>query len=145
MAQMRADQDVLAHREAGEGLHDLERARDPASRQLMRRQAGDGLPKIAHDAGARPLEAGDDGKQGGLARSVRSNQRGDAASRSRQRGGVHRQQTAEAARHAIDREQRLSHARPPVLARRDKRRRAPPISPINPRGAKAIISTSTQP
>ena len=46
--QMRADQDVLAHREAGEGLHDLEGAGDAAPRQPMRRLAGDVLAAIAH-------------------------------------------------------------------------------------------------
>ena len=33
MAQMRADRDVLAHRQPGEGLHDLEGARDAAPRR----------------------------------------------------------------------------------------------------------------
>ena len=80
MAQMRADQDVFAHRQAGERLHDLEGARDAAPRQPMRRLAGDVLAGIADRAGARLEEAGDDGEQRGLAGAVRADQRGDAAS-----------------------------------------------------------------
>ena len=45
--QVRADQDVLAHRQAGKRLHDLEGARDAAPRQPMRRLAGDVLAGIA--------------------------------------------------------------------------------------------------
>ena len=39
--QMRADRDVLPHRQAGKRLHDLEGARDAAPRQQVRRHAGD--------------------------------------------------------------------------------------------------------
>jgi hypothetical protein len=46
--QMRADRDVLAHGQAGERLRDLERARDAAPRQQMRRLAGDLGALIEH-------------------------------------------------------------------------------------------------
>ena len=121
--QMGADQDVLAHREAGEGLHDLEGARDTAPREAIRRLAGDVLAAIAHHALARLEEAGDDGKQRGLAGAVGADQRGDAALRRRERDGIDRQQAAEAARDALDRQQGLSHGPPPAPTGRGAARR----------------------
>ena len=41
------DQDILAHREPGEGLHDLKSPRDAAPRQAMRRLAGYVLAAVA--------------------------------------------------------------------------------------------------
>ena len=121
MMQMRADPDVLAHRQPGEGLHDLEGAGDAAPRQPMRRLAGDVLAAIAHSAVARLEEAGDDGEQRGLAGAIGADERGDAALRRRKRHAVDRQQSAETARHVLHRQQRLSHGGPP--AQRDAFRR----------------------
>ena len=51
MAQMRADEDVVAHRQPGERLHDLEGARDAATGEPVRRLAGDILAR--HNAPGR--------------------------------------------------------------------------------------------
>ena len=46
MTQMRADQNIVAHRQAGERLHDLEGARNAAAGEPVRRLAGDILAVI---------------------------------------------------------------------------------------------------
>ena len=61
--QMRADRDVLPHRQAGERLHDLEGAGDAAPGEPMRRHAGDVGAVIDDAAFARRQEAGDDREQ----------------------------------------------------------------------------------
>ncbi len=102
MAQMRADQNVVAHRKSGEWLHDLKGTGDAAAGAPMRRLAGDVEAGVADLAGARLEKARDQGKQRGLAGAVGADQRGDPAGIGRQRSGVDRQQAAEAARHAVD-------------------------------------------
>ena len=102
MAQMRADQNIVAHRQAGERLHDLKGAGDAAPGEPVRRLAGDVVAGIANLAGARLEKARDQGKQRRLAGAVRADQRRDAAGVSRQRSGIDRQQAAKAARHAFD-------------------------------------------
>ena len=71
---MRADGDVLAHGQPGEGLHDLEGARDAALREPC---GGQPVMSLAakRTARGRRLEAGDDREQRGLAGAVRPDQR----------------------------------------------------------------------
>ena len=121
MAQMRADQDVLAHRQAGEGLHDLEGAGDAAPREPMRRLAGDVL---AGDSG--PLPSLALRKPEMMANSVvLPAPFGPISAVMRpfgrdERRGIHRQQAAEAARDALDRraEAQPWPASAPMLERR---------------------------
>ena len=111
---MRPDCDVLPHAEARERLHDLERAGDAAAGEPVRRHADD-IGAIVDDATcARRQEAGDDREQRGLAGAVRPDQRGDAPGRSGERGLIDGEQTAEALRHLLDPQQRLSHGRAPT-------------------------------
>src|SRR5208282_3834583 len=63
MAQMRADENVVAHRQPGERLHDLEGSRDAAPGKPVRRLAGDVLAAIADTAGAWLEETGNDSKE----------------------------------------------------------------------------------
>ena len=125
MAQMRADQNVVAHRQPGERLHDLEGARDAAPRKPVRRLAGDVVAAIADAAGAGLEEPGDDGEQRGFAGAIRTDQSGDAGGRRRQRCGIDGQQPTKAARHALDGKQRLSHGPPPAPAIAAARSAAP--------------------
>ena len=74
VTQIRADQNVVAHRNAAERLHDLEGPGDAAPRQAMRRLAGHVLAAIADTPGARLEESGDDGKERGLAGAVGADQ-----------------------------------------------------------------------
>jgi hypothetical protein len=109
---MRAHQDVLAHRQADERLHDLEGARDAEARQLMRRLARYFLARIADRPFAGAYETGDDRKESRLARAVRPDQCGDAVRRCRQRCAVDGLQPAEPAAYVVDCEQRLNHEAP---------------------------------
>src|SRR5215208_3156178 len=99
---MRADGNVLPHRQAGKWLHDLEGAGDAAPGEAVRRRACDVLAGIDDAAVARRQEAGDDREQGGLAGSVRTDQRGDASGESGERSLVHGEQTAEAFGDVLD-------------------------------------------
>ena len=87
--QIGAHQDIVAHRQTGEGLHDLERAGDAVPRQPVRRHAGDVRPAVANGAFARLEESGDDGEKRGLAGAVGPDQAGNTALRRRQRRRVH--------------------------------------------------------
>ena len=90
----------------------------------MRRLAGDILAAITHPARARFEKTGNHGKQRGLAGAVGADQRGDPRGRRRQRSAIHRQQSAEAARNALDGKQRLSQAASPAGERGGMKRRA---------------------
>src|SRR6202030_2150407 len=107
--EMRADGDILPHGQPRKRLHDLEGPRQAAARELVRRRAGNIRAVIDDDARRRPLETRDDREQRGLASAVRTDQRGDAAGLGRERDLIERQKTAEALRHPIELEQRLSH------------------------------------
>src|SRR5512141_999864 len=107
MVQMGADQDVFTHRQAGKRLHDLKSAGDAAAREAMWRLAGDVLAGVTDVSFARLEEAGDDGKERGLAGAVGADQRSNTSFAGRERGGVHRHQTSETAGHAVDHEKRL--------------------------------------
>ena len=84
MVQMRADQDVFPHGQAGKRLHDLECPRDTPPRQPERRFASNDLAGISDIASAWFEEAGDDGEQRGLAGAVRPDQRRDPSFLSRE-------------------------------------------------------------
>ena len=142
VVQMRADQDIVAHRQAGKRLHDLEGAGDAAPRQPMRRLAGDVFAGIADRAFARREEAGDDGKQRGLAGAIRADQRGDAAGFGAASEAAltasrppKRRDTRSTTRSgsAMDRPPRSAAA---AGARRRNRVRACARPPISPRGKK---------
>ncbi len=110
-----ADEDVVAHGQSAEGLHDLECPRDAAPRETMRRFAGYDLAGIADIAVARFEESGDDRKECCLAGAIRSDQRRDASLLGRERRSIDRQQAAEAARDAVDDEKRISHGLASVM------------------------------
>jgi hypothetical protein len=111
---MRADGNVLTHRQAGEWLHDLESAGDAAAGEAIRRCVGDVVAGVDDAAVARRQEAGDDREQGGLAGPVRTDQSGDAPRQSDERSPVQGEQTAEALGDILDLEQWLSHGRAPL-------------------------------
>src|SRR6185437_5840916 len=67
-----SDHDVLEHGHAGEGLRNLERARQPLAAAPLRRQRGDVLAVEQHAAAVRPHRAGGDAEQRGLAGAVRT-------------------------------------------------------------------------
>jgi hypothetical protein len=81
VVKMGTDQNVLAHRQADKGLHDLEGSRDAASCEAMRRLAGNVLAGVADGAAARLDESGDDRKERGLAGTVGTDERGDMSFR----------------------------------------------------------------
>ena len=83
VTQMCADQNIVAHGQPGERLHDLERAGDAAPGKPVRRLAGDVVAGVVDAAGAGFEEPGDDGEQGGFAGTVWTNERGDARCRRR--------------------------------------------------------------
>ena len=112
--QMCADRDVLGDGQAGERLHDLERARDAAPGEAVRRLAGDVAAGIEDAAGARRQEAGDDGEQRRLAGAVRPDQRGDAARLGGERRLVDGEQAAEAFRHRSRRAEAAQPWRAPL-------------------------------
>lgn len=60
--QMCADQNIVAHRQAGEGLHDLEGPRDAAAREAVRRLTRYVFAVVADMSGAGLKEAGNHGK-----------------------------------------------------------------------------------
>src|SRR5437762_13749362 len=113
---MRADGDVLSHRQAGERLHDLEGASDAAPGEAIWRCAGDVVAGVNDAAVARRQETGDDREQGGLAGPVRTDQCGNAPRKSGERSPVHGEQTAEALGDIPDLEQGFSHGRAPLAA-----------------------------
>ena len=92
---MGADQNVLAHRQADEGLHDLEGSCDAAPREAMRRLAGNVLAGIADGASARLDKPGDDRKKRGLAGTIGTDECGDTSFRGRERRGIDGEQPAE--------------------------------------------------
>src|SRR3954468_22153903 len=130
--QIRADRDILGNRQPGEGLCDLERARDAAPRKQVRREAGDIRAFEEDAAGGGAKKSGDDREQRRLARAVRADQRRDAPLLREERGLIDGEKSAEAARHVLDAEHLAAHVR-----RLN--------SPAMPRGAKATTRMSTQP
>ena len=139
---MRADRDVLAHGQAGERLHDLERARDaaPASR------CG-GTPVMSsppkRTRPRRREEAGDDREQRGLAGAVRADQRADAALLGGERGAGRRASRPPKRCETFSTRSRAQPWRALRPAqRRGARGRRP--GPAMPRGANATTSTSTR-
>ena len=127
MAQEGPHRDVLAHAEAGKGLHDLEGAGDAGAGALMCRQGGDVPALECNRAGGGGLEAGDHREQGGLARAVGADQAGDRSLRDLDRGVVDGDEASEALGDGVDGEKR-AHAGA-------FRRNQPCTSPSTPRGA----------
>jgi hypothetical protein len=139
LVQVRADGDVLAHGLRGEGLHDLEGARQALSGIEVRRAAGDVLPVELDAAAVGDQEARHQREQRGLAGAVGADQRRQAALRHGQAHVLHRLQAAESCgtRRSASSARR---SRRPFHSSRTLRPRPP-----RPRGANRIISTSTTP
>jgi hypothetical protein len=75
----RSDDDVVQHAQAGERLDDLKRATDARGADLVRTKPLNAAAREAYLSLVWPVDAGDQIEQGGLARTVRSDQRDDRA------------------------------------------------------------------
>ena len=83
VADLARDAQVVAHRQVGEQLEPLERARDPEPGPLVRVEPAH-VAAVEQDPARRRREhAGDDVEQRGLARAVGPDQAGDLARRAR--------------------------------------------------------------
>src|SRR4029077_16634383 len=111
--QMRADQNVLADRQARKRLCDLEGPRYTAPREAVRHFAGDIVTGKADGAAARLEESGNDGKKRRLAGAIRTYQCGNTTFGRSERSGIDGQQTAETTRDTINHKKWLSHGAPP--------------------------------
>ena len=78
-ARIEGGQQVLAHRQAAEQPRHLERAHQPAPRDLVHREAADALAGELHLAGVGRVDAGDEIDQRGLAGAVGTDQAADLA------------------------------------------------------------------
>jgi hypothetical protein len=112
-AMQSADDDVVEHREPGEGLHDLESAPDPRGADLVRAQPIDSLSFEKNLAGIGRVDARDDVEDRGLAGAVRADQAVDVALGHGERCVAHRAQPAEGLRDVLDFKHRASVSAPP--------------------------------
>ena len=109
---MQADEDVVEHAQRAEHLRVLERARDAAARDRVRREIEQALAGERHAAGIRPVEPGEDVEDGGLAGAVGPDQPEDLALRHLEAHVGERRQPAEADGEILDAQQR--HAASPT-------------------------------
>ena len=105
-AGVRADEHVVEHRHRAEQLDVLERARDPATNDAVRRRAQQALAVEAQRAGVRLVEPGDHVEERGLAGAVRPDQADDLPRLDVERDIVDRDDPAEPPRHVANLEQR---------------------------------------
>ncbi len=105
-AEVGAHHDVLAHRDLGEGLGDLERPHHARAADLVRRQAGDVAALEGNASGIGCVKARDRGKQRGLARASGADQRHDLAGTNVERRLIDGLQAAEGLAEIAD----LKHA-----------------------------------
>ena len=124
-ARRHSDQHVLQHGQAAAELDVLERARDAACRDAVRRYLQQRLAFEQDVAFGRPVEARDAVEHRRLAGAVRADQRMDRARRHLHRKAVERAQAAEADADVAQREQGFAHQRDP---------RRPVMKPQMPRG-----------
>src|SRR5229473_2866325 len=140
-AEHRADADVLAHAEVGEGARDLEGAGEAEAPDAMRPEAVQHGPGERDRAAARPERAGDDVEERGLARAIRADETEDLALSEIEAHVAHRVERAELARRLSDREEgragERGHTRFPVRLRKNTRQvnaSRPRRNCIRPRG-----------
>ena len=123
-ARVRSDEDVLEHRHRREELDVLERSRDAAPDDPVRRRAEQALAVERDLAGLRAVEASDHVEGSRLAGAVRADQAGDLALLHLERDVVQRDDAAEAARDVLQLEER-HQARPWTRSRRRPSTRSP--------------------
>ncbi len=103
---VRADEHVVEHGHRAEQLDVLERARDPAPHDAVRRRTQKALAGEAHAAGVGLVEPGDHVEEGGLAGAVRADQPDDLPRVDVERDVVDRDDPPEPPRHVPNLEQR---------------------------------------
>jgi hypothetical protein len=104
-AAVRTDEHVVEHGHRLEQLHVLERARDPAPDDPVRRRPQQAPAVEVELARIRPVQPRDHVEERGLAGAVRPDQADDLAGVDVERDLVDRDDPAEPARHVADREQ----------------------------------------
>ena len=126
------DAQIVAHRQLGEHLGDLEGAGDAAPHPPRRQQPGDILAVEPDPARARRQKSADHVEKGGFAGAVRADHGAQLARLDRHRHRVDGDQAAEPARDGLDFEQ--AHR---ALFR--------PMMPSTPRGKNNTTSTKNRP
>src|SRR3984957_9124997 len=138
-AEAGADLAVLQHRHLGERLHDLVRAGEAATRDVVGLVAGD-VGAGEHDAaGVRREDAVDQVEQGRLAGAVRPDQAEDLALAHLEREVAHGLQAAEALAHLGEREDRRHSSTRWLRGKRVW------MKPIRPEGKNSTMTSSSAP
>src|SRR6266702_3878406 len=129
---------VVEHRHAGEGLGNLEAAREAQADALVRGMPADVLPFETDAAFLVPERPGDAVDERALAGTVRPDQADALARPHREVDALQRREAAEPLGHTADLEQRLGHQRSLL-------RRQASTQPMMPFGASVTKSTSSTP